>query len=433
MDPLFLAGGLALLCLVLPTRMLILMSVLGVMLADTPLVPKQAIYFSRFVPSGILALRTLQMVLSRGRINAYLMVKAWLPFFFLAMLSIAYSVDHVLSTQRFLSALFILVGFGIGIPVFFSRTRDHQRLVVAIGLILGAAALYSLYLALQGSTGLEERVFGRASGVFNNPNTLGLMAMQAAFLVYYWWQNERRLFRRRLLFGTLCGIVIALLVTGSRASTLGLAVGGLVLLYLKARLEGRVLRQVFQVATVGLAVLLATDTLFPQLLDVLFRTETSSRTVLWERAWVLAQDNLFFGVGFGASDNTFYRDTFYLRSIGIYISGPHSSVMRLLVDLGLAGVTLAVWAFYRILRQAWRYVPYFEDPLLGAALYAAIIASLINSLFESWLFGFGSAATVPLWLFLALLSYHTDMVRLRILGWRRQQARHRLAAWSQAR
>ena len=81
----------------------------------------------------------------------------------------------------------------------------------------------------------------------------------------------------------------------------------------------------------------------------------------------------------------------------------------------------------RRLHHLRRYLPHFEDPLLGATLFSAVAASLTNSFFESWLFGFGSAATVPLWLFLALLSYQTDVVRQRILRWRHHQARLRLA------
>ena len=162
MSELILAGGLAIVCLLLPNRMLVLMSVLGVMLADTPLVPRQAIYLSRFVPSGVLALRTLQLVLNRGRITANLMTKAWLPFLFLSLISIAYSIDRSLSAQRLLSALFIFVGFGVGIPIFFSRPGDQRRLVQMIGAVLGGAVLYSLYLTLQGGGELYHTVAARA-------------------------------------------------------------------------------------------------------------------------------------------------------------------------------------------------------------------------------------------------------------------------------
>lgn len=426
MSPLMLAAGLALFSLLLPNRALIVLSVLGVMLADTPLVPKQAIYFARFVPSGVLAFRAFQLTMSRGTMPARLVIKAWLPFILLSLASIVYSIDASLSAQRLISAAFLLYGFGIGIPLFFPRSSDHQSLVRLIGLLLGSAVLYSLYLTTIGESSFQTSTPGRARGVFQNPNTLGLMALQASFLVSYWWQKESG-FRRRLLLAALLSIVAVLLLTGSRASSLGLAVGVVVYIRLKARLEGRILRHLFQLAVLGLIAFIATDTLYPSFLDSLLRTETSSRTILWNRAWILAQDQLLLGVGFSASDSVFHADARYLRSIGIYLFGPHSSLMRLLVDLGLVGVALATWGFYRILRQAWRYMPYFDDPVLGATIYASIAASLTNSLFESWLFGFGSAPTVPFWLLIALLAYQTDVAHQKIISWRRYQARATLA------
>ncbi|MEM7585730.1 MAG: O-antigen ligase family protein [Acidobacteriota bacterium] len=415
------AAALAAACMLMPNRILILLSVLGVMLTDTPLVPKQAVYFSRFVPSGVLALRTLHLMLNRGSVTNFLLVKAWLPFMMLSVFSIGYSIDPSLSAQRLLSAAFIICGFGIGIPLFFPHRKDHQQLIQLIGLLLGSAALYSLYLtAFAGGT--SAFVHGRASGVFRNPNTLGLMAMQAAFLIFYMWQRETG-FRRKILFAILPSIAAVLLLSGSRASSLGLAAGAVVYVRTMARLERRKLRMLFHLAAVGVMLLMVVDSVLPGQLDSLLRTETSSRTILWERAWVLAQDNLLLGVGFCASDEVFRRDAMYLKSIGIYLFGPHSSLMRLLVDLGLLGVLLAGWAFSMILRQAWRYLPYFDDPLLGAVLFSAVIASLTNSLFESWMFGFGSAPTVPFWLLLSLLAYQTDIVRHKVLAQRAYEAR----------
>jgi hypothetical protein len=123
-------------------------------------------------------------------------------------------------------------------------------------------------------------------------------------------------------------------------------------------------------------------------------------------------------VGFGASDGLFARDAVYLRSIGIHISGPHSSLFRLLVDLGILGVVVATLAIGRLLRHVWRYLRWFGDPRFGASLLGVVAASLVNSFFESWLFAFGSASTVPFWFFLALLSYQADAARVRTVRYR---------------
>ena len=95
--------------------------------------------------------------------------------------------------------------------------------------------------------------------------------------------------------------------------------------------------------------------------------------------------------------------------------------MRLLVDLGFVGVALALGAFVATLLQAWRYVRFSRVPELGAALLGATVAGLVNSLFEDWLFGFGSASTVPFWFFLAMLSYQADLAHARVREAARRQ------------
>ena len=161
------------------------------------------------------------------------------------------------------------------------------------------------------------------------------------------------------------------------------------------------------------AAFILTVVLLPEFRSALFRFEIASRTVLWERALILASDNPILGVGFGASDHLFLEDSLYLRSIGIFIAGAHSSLFRLLVDLGVVGVLLASVGLVSCIRHANRRLRSFYDPRLGSILLALVVASLTNSLFESWLFGFGSSSTVPFWLCLALLTYQADAVDLR--------------------
>jgi hypothetical protein len=83
------------------------------------------------------------------------------------------------------------------------------------------------------------------------------------------------------------------------------------------------------------------------------------------------------------------------------------------VDLGFVGVILAGIPFVIIIRKAWKFLVWFDDPNLGIALFAVVGGSLANGLFEGWLFGFGSAATVPFWLLLAMLSHQTYQAKLK--------------------
>jgi len=44
----------------------------------------------------------------------------------------------------------------------------------------------------------------------------------------------------------------------------------------------------------------------------------------------------------------------------------------------------------------------------------AICASLVNSIFETWIFNFGNASTVPFWLFLSIVSHQAGQAQLRV-------------------
>ena len=200
---------------------------------------------------------------------------------------------------------------------------------------------------------------------------------------------------------------VALIISGSRASVLGACVGLLIFLKANTHIHKANYSGLWTVLLTLASIYPVANYFFPLHVGSLFRSETVSRTILWERAWILSQGAPYLGVGFGGSFPLFVEDALYLRSIKVYVAGDHSSLMRLLVDLGFVGVILAGIPFVIIIRKAWKFLVWFDDPNLGIALFAVVGGSLANALFEGWLFGFGSAATVPFWLLLAMLSHQT--------------------------
>jgi O-antigen ligase len=424
--------GLGVICFFLPNALLIPLGVAAVMVADTDLLPPKLIYFARFVPIGVLAWKSF-MAFSRTRkkvVTRSVLLKAWAPFVILAAASVGYSAESWISAQRLLSGLFVFVGFGIGIPLFFSRAREMRHVIKLIGVLMAAAIVYSIFQLPQEGGHIVTPDGARGTGVFRNANTFGLLAMQGTFLLIFWWQTENRSMRKFLVLAGAIIVGTAVLLSGSRASILGLVVGLLVLTRANWSLGEGVVSNLLRVTAYVVVALLLVETFFPEYLGGLLRTETASRAILWNRAWVLAQHNFWLGVGFGASDSLFAHDALYLRSVGIHLSGPHSSLLRLLVDLGIVGVVTAALAFWRVLRHVWRQMGRFEDPRFGACLLGVVAASLVNSAFESWLFAFGNASTVPFWFFLALLSYQADAAKYRTVRIRWQQ---RLAFAAQRR
>jgi O-antigen ligase len=392
------------------------------MFADTEILPRSFIYFARFVPIGILALKSLA-TFSRKRALATrsTMLKFWAPFLIFSGISVVYSANPWISGQRYLSALFVFVGFGLGVPLFFLKLQGMRRVIKFVGFLMALAIIYSVtQLPAEGAHILLESSY-RGSGVFNNPNTFGLLAMQAFFLLLYLLQLESRPAVKYSMLGAALVVGASVLLSGSRASVLGMAVGLLVLVKVNLKMGRKPLLNLFRLTTFAVVALLFIEAAYPEYLDSLFRAETSSRTILWQRAWILAQDKLWLGVGFAGSDGLFVLDSQYLKSMGIYVAGSHSSLFRLLVDLGIVGVVLAVYAVWMIWRHAWRKIRFFDDARFGAVLLSVVAASLTNAFFESWLFGFGSASTIPFWLFLALLSHQADIAGYRLSVVRRHR------------
>lgn len=416
MDRLLVALALGLPCFILPVRHLIALSFVGVGLADSRLVSYEVVYYLRFVPMGALCVRVLGDLGSKPllRRNSHWMFKIWMPFWIFALISVTYSHMPSLSIQRVISAGFVFFGFGLGIPIYFGTGKKTARVLHLVGIVLGTGVLYSLYLAFQGATlsaGGED--YERLYGVFKNPNTLGLLAMQLIFILLYFYQEERRRFVGKWIFGAVVGAGVALVASGSRAAALGLSVGLVIFIWSSARIQKTCLPALWMVLIILVSIYLTIGFFFPEYSGSLFRPGTSSRSNLWARSWDLYVENSPWGVGFGGSDNLFGEVTADLKKLGIYAPGPHNSFLRILIEVGFVGLGLSCFAFGFLLYRAAKLLNYVEDPKLGGALLAVVVASLVNAIFEEWIFGFGNSATVPFWLFLAMLSHLTDKAHMR--------------------
>jgi len=204
-----------------------------------------------------------------------------------------------------------------------------------------------------------------------------------------------------------------MVATGSRASAVGFTVGLLVWILGSTRVQKRTLPAVWSVLLVIVSIFLIAGYFFPEYSGGLFRTDSAGRSLLWDWTWRAYKEGPFWGVGFGSSAEVFAREALYLRSQGLYAAEAHNSFLSLLLELGFIGVAFALYGFVRLIIRVWKLLPYFEDPQLGVTLMAAILASLVNSVFETWIFNFGNSSTIPFWLFLGMISHQTVQAQLR--------------------
>ncbi len=417
---------LGIVCLFLPKNWLIILGIVSVALADTRLVSRHLIYYTRFVPMGVLALRVLTDITTGRRQLKYqsTFLKTFLPFIILSGISILYASDQNIVFQRYLSMLFVFIGFGLGVPLYYEKQEDIIKLTKIIGIIIAIGVIYSFFTSsAQKTTATFYVVEGRAQGIFKNPNTLGLLAMQNVFIIFYFWQKEQIKWKANLLLLTIAILGAAIISSGSRASILGTIIGMFFFFKGYGKIYGKVLSKIVIFIIIASIAFLLIVEFFPKYEFAFLRPErpgdvthlsmleTSSRSILWKRAWIISKPARWFGVGFGGSARLFWLDSLYLKSIGIFISGPHSSFFKLLVELGFTGVFFALGAFFILGKKIWDMIPSCEDPILALALYGMIIAGLFNSMFESWLFGFGSSSTIPFWLFMTILTTKADEIK----------------------
>ncbi len=401
-------GMVAIFCLVLPMDMVVVASILATYLADTKLIAGDTIYWVRFVPGGVLAFRIMAMLL-RWRLPAKSsMIRAWFLFAVMAIGSTIYSVEPAITFQRAASFILILIGFGLGIPICFGDKLKMNRLLWMTGVLMGGVVVYSFISSRGVNFRASDVEFERLHGIFRNPNTLGLVAMESFFMVNYMWRRERDLVLRNVFLAANVIVGVMVLLSGSRAASLSCFAGILTMLWMDRRVLGkRVSRRISIGIFVGIIALGAVY-LSPKLTSVLFREGSGWRDLLLRQDWELAQNALWMGVGFGGSDRIYHEKMIEMQIRLGYSMGSHHSFLKLLVELGLVGLALALWALVRLMVRIYRMLPHFEDRLLGVTLFPALIACLLNAQMEAWLFSFGSGATLPFWFFLALLSYQAD-------------------------
>lgn len=397
-----------------PIEVLMLAGFLGAMLADARVVSRDVTYYGRFVPMGMLTVRILlDLFLRRGNkirvLGAFLGLG--LAFVALAAFSTVYSLTPDQTFLRSLSMVFVIVGLGLGLPNYLSTFGKLSRMVKLVIVLIGGFVLLGAVAAPSQTDAVSvEDSFVRIRGFFINPNTQGLMAMLIMYPLVWWWRTEENVVARRVLAGFVVVWALLVLLAGSRASLVGVLVGGIVL----GLVYGRAMLRSIPVLVPGIILVGAVLVLLPQfgrsfefsnveISPATGDTQQADRAFLIQRAIELGMRSPIVGVGFGASDLVFAQDVPYLESIGVYVAGSHNSYTRMFVDLGIVGLLVGFPIFVVILLSVFLSPPTIcRDPTV-ALMTAAVVSGLVNAFFEDWLFGFGNSSTLPLWFFLALI------------------------------
>lgn len=391
------------LLLIIPVELILLLGVLSGVLAPALVAEEGAFYYLRFLPNIIISARVFLYIATSQAGRILLPTAIIIPFGLLslfALFSTIYSSSPNLTAQRAISMLLGIIVSAIAIPAYLCRQPKRlQRLVLWIGLIMAIAALVGVLNPL-----ISGNFSQRLSGIFVNPNTLGMVAMIAFFPLLAYWPKSGGL-SRFVMTGILFLLIIVILLSGSRASLLGLAIGVLCLIVLSV-FNNKSQRYAFLLIFVISILVVFLYFNFDLLTFSLGRTDDSGRLDILRHYIAYGLESPIWGHGFNkikaVSQNALIYGNYLLSG------NPFNSYILVFTGLGFIGLSLTIAGFGWIIQKSIRTLSQLENPWFFLALLSGVIASMIHAFFESWLFSFGNAPTMPFWIILSVLTLYAQ-------------------------
>ena len=268
-------------------------------------------------------------------------------------------------------------------------TEDLKRLVAGGGFCVLVSSLYGVYQRIQGvevnesyvDLTVNEGMPGRVESFFDNPNTFAEVLILLLPLVLALILCSRRPFSRLVACGVFAVGIVALGMTYSRASWVGLAFAAVVFVVLWNR---KLIPFGILAALVVLAIL--PDTVFNRILTIFNTSDTStnSRFPLYQAAGEFLQQRPVLGAGLGSDAvrqaigdlNLFHGKDHFVHCHNIYL--------QVWCETGLVGVISFVggilWTFKKGCRAVARATcdPVVRMTILGGA--AALMGTMVCGL-----------------------------------------------------
>ena len=303
--------------------------------------------------------------------------------------------------------------------VLIDSRRVLNLTIVSLGVVLGGASILALFQIVSAEFYLPATIVSnvganvpRASGTYHNPNIFGtFLAVGIVFLAgivlvpgLSWW-------KRFLLFLGIGLGTAALVITFSRANWLALALGTVVLLYLAGKLRYLVYVTIGFVAAILLVMnyvpfaahiferFLSIFSLFSQF-GADSRASSSARVYFVVAGLKMFLDNPLLGAGWRAFPIIFndYKPEDFPHWLPTQES--HTLFATIIAELGLLGLTAAVWIVWRIMAYAIRNIRRMQDQYLRGVMIA-LVAVFVT--FQISLTFTGEFANNFLWMFTGIL------------------------------
>ncbi len=317
------------------------------------------------------------------------LIDLWvLGFIGLAFYSQTYSIMPWLTVQRSSTLVLFYLAVFWGVSHYMDdekkvTTMIHQFLYVTFPLFL---------------IGFGMGISGPFSGIFKNPNTVGVIISLLMPLAFWSYLCEKK----KSAFYFIILFAISLFLSKSRAGILATAIASGYFLFSYYRTH-RAPILTWIVVFAGSAFLYAElfgYSFFKNYLKWETLSVGGGRFEAWPEVIRLVKLRPWLGFGFGTEDHLFLHfDLVFMNHAGAYA---HNSYLGLASQLGIVGVVLFfIPLFFIFFWRAYQLhkIPSEKSFPLLLALNASILGGLINAFFESWLYTVGSAFAFPFWCF----------------------------------
>jgi exopolysaccharide production protein ExoQ len=322
-----------------------------------------------------------------------------ISFIIYALFSIFYSPFPLLTLERSTTILILYISV-FWIIWKYAYYRGPERVIQIILNVMWIVFLLSYLMIFAG----PYRPFssGRFTGIFINPNSMGVVS--ALILPLSLWHFlETKKFNSLFLF---LMILLALLLSGARGSLNATAFALGYFLYARSRIN-KPLVFFFSMSLIFILVW-AIETFGKQFFQDYIRVESipilGGRLEIWPVVLDLIKDKPMFGYGFGVEDKIMAVRKVLPLHQGGYI---HNSYLGILLQSGLFGfVIFFIPLFTLLFKELFSRQDSEGAPRLKYALRASLIAGLICSIYESWIYSVGNGQAFPFWIIVMLLVFY---------------------------
>jgi O-antigen ligase len=328
-----------------------------------------------------------------------------LGFLALFMLSALWSIDPAYSAQRTVSMLLL---YGCSFWALWRYADRFSEEMLLRKLLYTLAVVLVLNFVMGALLFPGELGAGRFSGLFENPNGLGLLVGLSLPLVAAHWLVTRQW----LDLAAAAAFALSLVAAGTRSAMLGVAVALTVILISFMGWRAKVGILVAAAVVIGAALFSQTDFFIEHVLRKETLETGSNRVFFWKMAERYIERRPVLGHGFGSDAliHKHYGVVLWKKQLRGY--GVMSSYYGLAVQIGWPLTCL----FFGLL---WGYllrclVKYWRQDFIVVTLVAASIGGLIVCIFEPVIYSAGNVFSFLFWTFVMLI--------VRRVGYRRAVA-----------